>query len=178
MRVRHLLATGSLAFALGAFPVVSQAVVLNPCVSSNTVHSQKRTARQMDAVRTDAINLRDHAAELQTFARNPFMSWESHAEQLSFIRHDVNDMGRRMCRLENAGTSAALSQAQSIMPLAADNTEAAINFLNSNHRNSLWLPTYRRYVDNLYQEADQVVKNLPRMHNGVLESSVRIRPSS
>jgi hypothetical protein len=100
-----------------------------------------------------------------------------------YIRHEVNDMGRKMCRLENMSSATgsdqqnAVNRVASSLPLIANNTENAINFLN-NHQNTLWLPMYRSYVDNLYREADHVVKTTHGTRNGALESSARLRPSS
>jgi hypothetical protein len=73
-------------------------------------------------------------------------------------------MGKKLCRLETIRRVVAPWQQETIeriasqLPLMADNTAAAIEYVNA-HQQDLVNPTYQRYADNLYSEATDLTQS-------------------
>ena len=106
-------------------------------------------------IRADAEQASEHADQLAGFTRNDQIDWEEHAEQLDGLKADVNDMGTKVCRLETIRRVVAPWQQAEIdriaadVRLLADSTEDAIRF-GDTHSRELWLPTYQKYVNNMF----------------------------
>jgi hypothetical protein len=164
MKLKNLLATVCGMTAMTVLPITSAAAMVRECpVSKPTAASYtwnfRREANQLfEHIQTDAWRARDHAAQLASFANSPDLSWQSYAEQLTLEKEAINDMGKTVCRLETIRHSVAPWQRRSInriaatVTLMADNTQDAIVIGNHN-RQSLWRPSYQRYLDNLYTHA-------------------------
>jgi hypothetical protein len=162
--------TGCLSAALLVIPA-SAAVVAHACVAaaptsaSNTWDFKGEANTIFQAVQDDAGQALDHADELQAFARDYRVSWDSHENQLSFLKEEVNDMGARLCRLETIRRVVAPWQQKEIdriaakISLMANETQGAILF-GSAHSNSLWLGTYQKYTIALYGNAQSLAKSL------------------
>lgn len=105
------------------------------------------------------------AETLQSFARNPSMSRESHGAQLNTMREHVNDLGTRLARLQEIKHVTAPWQQQAInrvQPLAANvaaHTEAAIVHLNENG-NYLFAPSYQEHVTEAMDQASELKNNV------------------
>ena len=37
---------------------------------------------------------------LQSFARDPHMTWDAHADELEYLKSEINDIGAKLCRLQ------------------------------------------------------------------------------
>lgn len=167
MTIQKFFATGLCAGVLAALPAVGLAMAPRECVPghpaavSDTGNFQNRADSLLQDLQNQATQVRRHAATLRSFARSDEVSWQAHADQLRQVKAEINDMGQKLCRLTaNRGRLApwqqqALDRIAPNVRLAADNAEDAINFLNA-HQLSLWEPTYRAYVRNLYRDANQV----------------------
>lgn len=163
-------------------PALAVAARSHPCVSgavtaeSYTWNFPEEASGLLNNMRVDADQVADHAAKLETFARNPQIDWQLHADQLHAIKQDVNDMGKRLCRLETIQRVSSPSERSTIhrvaplVQLMADNTEDAINYVNA-HQGQFWTPTYRTYARNLYTEANVVSH---RIHNN--EALAKLNP--
>jgi Na+/phosphate symporter len=103
----------------------------------------------------EAAELARDADEAESLIRSE-ANWQAHAEALERVKDHVNNMGRIIDRLTQARTSGSELQEEAvdrILPLAkqlAENTTAAINYLNQNKARPLVAP----YTEYLQDNAD------------------------
>jgi hypothetical protein len=89
------------------------------------------------------------------------LTWYSQGGYLDDLKTDIDNIGKKLCRLETIRSVVAPWQQRVIDRIAestvlmADNTEDAMNFGNV-HQRELWLTTYRNYVNNLFDEAEKL----------------------
>lgn len=106
----------------------------------------------------DATHVSRNAERLQSLTADPNIGKQAHAKLLNQIRAEVNEMGRKLTRLEAIRNSVApweqkaIDQAAPAIRLMADNTQDAMHFLNTNPEET-WKPIYGKYVTNLFNEA-------------------------
>jgi hypothetical protein len=123
--------------------------------SSYTWNFHREANQLIQGIQDDSVAASRHAATLDSFADSPQLSWQSHAEQLSNLKTEINDMGRKLCRLETIRTAVAPWQRTTIKRIAKDvvlmanNADDAIVYVTS-HQRYLWNPTYENYTSNLY----------------------------
>jgi hypothetical protein len=170
MNFRHLSVGGCLVAALVFLPASSMAAIRQSCApgkptaASYTWDFKAEASRILESIRLDAAKAHRQAALIKSY--DPLsISWQSHAETLTAIKGAVNDMGRKLCRLEQIRRVVAPWQQQAIdriapqITLMANSTEDAINFLNANEGN-FWEPAYVRYTDNIAQDSGRVSKSV------------------
>ncbi len=162
-KFKNLLVGGCAAAAISVFsmPAVAasscQCVPGKPTAASYTWNFKTEANTLFQQIESDAQDAQYHADYLDTMARNFDTHWQSHLFQLSYIKHDVNDMGAKLCRLEVIRSAVASWQRAEIdriaanVRLIADNAQDAIVYVDS-HQGQLWRPPYRRYDENLYGE--------------------------
>lgn len=165
MRIPKMILTGCLAGSMAAFPAFAltagECVAGRPTAASYTWNFSKEATGLLQDVQAEAHNIQDHAATLKRFTRSTDLSWQSHADQLRQMKTEINDMGQKLCRLQvirrvlPAWQQQAIDRIAPTVQLIADNAQDAITFLN-NHQEALWQPTYRHYVNNLYQESSRL----------------------
>ena len=172
MTQRYLL-TGLLLAGMAFVPAVSMSAATKECpVSRATPESYKwnfknEASQLLDRVRTDALDARHHAATLESEAEDTDIDWRFDADQLNTIRHDINDMGNVLCRLETIRRVASPQEKHVIdrtFPLIssmAGNADAAIKNLNQNQLD-FWQPVYKTYADNLYTDARKLSNAIGR----------------
>jgi hypothetical protein len=159
MRWNRILLSCVCACAMGV-PVAFAAAPCE-CVPGKTTAASytwnfHREANQLvQAIQDDSVAASRHAATLDSFADSPDLSWQTHAEQLSYLKSEINDMGRKLCRLETIRSAVAPWQRTTINRIAKDvvlmanNADDAIVYVTS-HQRYLWNPTYENYTSNLY----------------------------
>ena len=165
MRIRQMISTGCLIGSMAVLPgfasAAEECVAGEPTAASYTWNFQKEATGLIQDLQDQAMKVRDHAARLQSFGYSDELSWQAHADQLSRLKREVNDMGQKLCRLTVIRRELAPWQKQAVnriapeLQLIADNAQDAITFVNNNQE-ALWQPTYKRYVDNLYAESNQI----------------------
>jgi len=135
-----------------------------PTAASYTWDFKGETNNTFKTIQDDAAAVRMHAANLEAYSYDLNVSWDSDIEELNRVAEAVDDLGSRLCRLEVIRRVDAPWQRKEInriartVQLMADNTEDAITFGNT-HRHETWLPTYRKYTANLYNEARSLAKS-------------------
>jgi hypothetical protein len=111
-------------------------------------------------IQARAAQLSQDSDKLESFTRMR-LSWQSHAYQLTVAREHVNEIGRRIQRLQAIRDLAAPWQRQaidSILPVAvnlAKRTESAIGHVNEN-RNYLWAASYVDHLQALKDHAGEM----------------------
>ena len=169
MRLKQFLSAGVPALMfLSAAPVnaaaVRECVNAKPTAASYTWDFKGEANGIFRDVQSQAQQVTDHMAELQSLMRDPNVSWQTHADQLLQVKTEVNDLGERLCRLETIRRVLApwqqkmVDQIATQVQLMAGNTQDAMAFMDSN-REQLWSPTYHKYVNNAYAEATQLANS-------------------
>lgn len=110
-----------------------------------------------------AINARldGYGQTLDTFARSPHYSWQSHAHYLNAVRDEVNDAGKIISELQSIRYGALSWQQRAIdrvHPVALDlaaHTEAAIAHLAEN-QNRLFVPEYKDHLAAISDRATEM----------------------
>ena len=121
----------------------------------------------LEEIQSRANQLARDADTLESYSRTR-VNWRSHAGQLTLAKEHVNEIGKRITRLQEIKEVAAPWQRQaidSILPVAvnlAARTEVAIEHLNEN-RNYLWAPVYIDHLEAISDHADQM-KALVDLH--------------
>lgn len=170
MHVSHYLRVGASLFAgallLPAATVVNRSCALGaPTAASYTWNFRSEAQGLIDDVAADARVARIHADNLDRFGLDPNIDWQTHAVELEAVRDAVNDMGTKLCRLETIRRVAspwerkAIDEAAPLIAEMANETEAAINYLND-HEDNLVSLTYDGYTSGLYQRSDKLVNDM------------------
>lgn len=170
MSIKRLITILGVCVALTGLPLTLEAVTSNECAcgkptaASYTWDFHREADTLFQGIQFDAQRVTNHAANLQSFADDPNVTWQVHATELNQLRTEVNDMGNKLCRLETIRRVVAPWQQETIdriastLPLMADNTTDAIAYVNA-HQHDLLNPTYWRFADNLYSEGTQLTQS-------------------
>jgi len=125
----------------------------------------KETDAVFQDIQSDAQQASMHAANLQSIAEDQDYSWYTHSIELTQLKDLINDMGQKLCRLETIRRVDMPWQQNTIdriamtLRLMADNTTDAMLF-GSQYQHELWLPTYQKYVSNLYEQAHSLTQSV------------------
>ncbi len=125
----------------------------------------QEASQLLDGIRMDAAKVTSQANHLENWTWQSGITWELHAEQLQQVRDEVNDMGRKLCRLRvirrvtSPWEQAAIDRAGKNIQLLADNTQDAILFLNR-YEGNFWEQPYRRYTTNIYSQSHMLSNTL------------------
>jgi hypothetical protein len=144
-----------------AATVVNQCAAGNPTAASYTWDFKGEANTIFKDVRDDAEQALFHTDKLQSYAGDPTLDWQTHADQLEYLKGEINDMGTKLCRLETIRRVAApwqqhvIDQIATTARLMANNAQDAIMFGDTKPKD-LWLATYQKYVNNLYSEASSL----------------------
>ena len=169
MTLKQLVVNGCICAITAIVPAACAAtrecVAGRPTAASYTWNFRQEADGIFQDIQSDAVQARSHADYLDRFVAEPDLSWEAHADQLAQLQSEINDIGNRLCRLETIRRVVAPWQQRSIdhiarsVQLMADNAQDAILFLNNNQE-TLWSPAYRRYVQNLCNEAGDLTASV------------------
>ncbi|HZS54242.1 MAG TPA: hypothetical protein VFA65_07545 [Bryobacteraceae bacterium] len=102
--------------------------------------------------------LTTHATTLESYRGQPKLSWQTHADQLTLARHQINEIGKRLDRLQDIKYQTEPWQQQAIeqiVPVAAevaDHTQSAILHLNEN-RGYLLAPVYADHLTSISESS-------------------------
>jgi len=132
---------------------------------TNSENFSRSASALLKDIPEDAQRVRYHAGVIEDFTNSQQADWEAHAHELRRIKAEVDDMGRRLGRLEmNEGATTpweqqAIHQAAPLVQFLADNTDDAIYFLNA-HQGDLWSPRYKQNAENLSAEASAIAQSI------------------
>lgn len=134
-----------------------------PTAQSYTWNFRQEAQQLIGDVRAEAWRVSFHADKLENFT--PDIDWQEHADELSAIRSEVNDMGSKLCRLEEIRRAAspweqrAIDDAAPVITEMANEAQAAITFLDNN-RNHLFNPGYHAYSEEMYQQSSKLTHQM------------------
>lgn len=171
MHLKHIKGMVPLLAATLALPVIAAAATPQTCKPGvATPESYKwdfvqEASQLLDGVQREALKVESHADTLHSFVMNPYIGWEGHASELAPIKEEINDMGRKLCRLEvirravSPWEREAIDRAAPQIRLLADNAQDALSYMDRNEGN-FWMPDYGKYVSNLYNESSQLSQTM------------------
>ena len=174
MGIENCLKAGAVICALAFLPAVSKAqteVQVGRCSpTAVSDHSYARSSTReathlLNDMQYDARQVENHAQVMDNFADHTKFAWNTTGIELRRIRWEINDMGKRLCRLETMQNAVPLAEQQAIHIVApvvqemADNADAAIHFRNAHH-NGLWAPSFIANAQNLRTEANTVIRQI------------------
>ena len=128
----------------------------SPSSDSSGYWSGRASALLME-IQEETASLRPHADRLGSFARNPRISWQSHATYLDRVKGHINSVGESIAELQRIRPDVLRWQQQAIAEVTshaaqvAASTQAAIVHLREN-QNHLFVP---EYTDHLMTIADR-----------------------
>jgi len=161
----------SLVAALSAFPLVVLGAPATSCkagpptAESYRWNFPREASRLLSGVQVDASKIETRATQLMNWDMNPSITWQLYSDQLMMVRKEVNDMGRKLCRLREIRSvvepwqRAAIDRAGVRIQLLADNAQDAILFTNR-YETNFWRPAYRRYADNIYHQSRRLANTM------------------
>jgi hypothetical protein len=137
--------------------------------SYNSTYS-KQASQTLKRVQDDVYKVRDSAALLEAYDREPTeIGWRGEANLLNRLRDEVNRMDAHISQLRalepmtDSRQQATINRIIPQMIVVRDATQSAIHFLNHDQFD-LWAPRYDRYAVDLYESANRVCNDL--QHGG------------
>jgi len=176
MGIESCLKAGAVFCAIAFLPAVSKAqtgVQIGTCSPTTASdHSYARSStreatRLLNDMQYDAQQVKNHAQVMDNFAYHTEFAWNTTGIELRRIKSEINDMGKRLCKLERMENAVPLAEQQAIQNVApvvrqmADNADAAIHFRNAHH-SGLWAPSFTANAQNLQTEANTVIRRIHR----------------
>ena len=154
--------------ALAFLPAVSKAQTCSPAAVSDHSYARGSTraaTHLLNDMQYDARQVENHAERMDSFAYHTKFAWNTTGIELRRIRWEINDMGKRLCKLETMQKAVPLAEQQAIQNVApvvqemADNADAAIHFRNAHH-SGFWAPSFTANAQNLQTEANTVIRQI------------------
>jgi hypothetical protein len=125
-----------------------------------------RTIDTLKDLHATALEVADHADELDATTRTYGASEESYARQLEELKDDINGMGKPLhtlatSDLPSAAEKLTLMRAAALLNEVAANTQSAMVYLQE-HRGQLWQPEYQKYIATLVARTGELAGVLGR----------------
>ena len=171
MNISKIAKTGYLLAAIAVTPVMSIGMERGTCKpgqpteQSYTWNFPREASGILNDVRAGATQVEDHADQLRSLSMNTSLNWQGQGDELISIKGKVNDMGAKLCRLEEIRAAVlpwqrkAIDQTAVLIQEMANNTKQAIQYLNKNEEH-LWSSTSRPYATNLYNESRRLSQTI------------------
>jgi hypothetical protein len=144
-------------------------------------------AEQLKDFKGKAVELRDEADYLNTYARDKQMSWQSHADRQITAKEQINQLGKMLAELESQKHLAsdaqrmAIEQVRPHLVAAARNLTEAMEMV-AERRSHVRHSDYARAVRNLYEQSQAMHEKLDTIldyENSKLRfESLELQPAS
>jgi UDP-N-acetylglucosamine 2-epimerase len=121
----------------------------------------ERASMLLAEIKTQTAELGPDADTLGTFARNPHLSWQSHAFYLDRVKGHINAIGERTAELQQIRYAVLPWQEQAITEVTshaaqvAASTQAAIVYLNEN-QGRRFVPEYRDHLTTIADSSEDM----------------------
>ena len=162
MSIHNCLKAGAVICAFTLVPGISSAA------TRGVDRSQAREVNHLlNGMQYDARRVEYHVQRMDNFTTHTQFAWDTTGLELRRIRSEINDMGKRLNKLERIKNGAPLAEQQAIQNAAplvqemANNEDAAIRYRNSHH-NGFWASSFTSYGQNLRTEADTLIRQIHR----------------
>ena len=131
------------------FPVLQAAgAAQTPRHAQRFQPDSKEVSDLLGQAKTQAAQLKNDATDMQGFPQSN-VSWETHAEKITAIKQDVNNVGQTIAKLNAAESEAspwqktAIDHINPLLKELADNTTTIIDHLNREQGRLLNTPEHK-----------------------------------
>jgi hypothetical protein len=138
-----------------------------PAAPIDSAYATERASRLLTEIQAETVGLTINAEKLQSLARHPQYSWQSHADYLHKVKTHINSIGDRTAELQRIQGATLPWQQQAIREVTshaanvANSTQSAILFLNANHR-QLFAPEYKDHVTTIAESSQNVKQSVDK----------------
>jgi hypothetical protein len=142
--------------------LASSIVALLLCVSvaiPASADNPKHVGKQLSAFKATASQMKGEADLLKSYTPSKRLSWQTHTNQLSILREQVNQLGKNLAVLEShrplatENQAMAIEQARPHLESIAENLARAIELVDEDRRN-VHSEEYVDAVQNVYTHAE------------------------
>ena len=135
--------------------------------TDNSAYLSERASMLLAEIKTQTAELGPDADTLGTFARNPQLSWQSHAFYLDRVKSHINAIGERTAELQQIRYAVLPWQERAITEVTfhaaqvAASTQAAIVYLNEN-QDRHFVPEYRDHLTTIADSSEDMKQAVDR----------------
>jgi len=152
---------------LSVFALALIAVTALPSAfgAGSTSQPHPQVAEQLKDFKYKVLDLRREADHLNSFSRNPQLSWKSHADRQNRAKEHINQLGRMLTELENQKSLAsetqrlAIEQSRPHLEAAAQSLTRAMEMMNE-QRQIIHHEGYIDTVRGLWMHSDSLSQKL------------------
>jgi hypothetical protein len=133
----------------------------------DSAYASERASRLLTEIQAETVDLRINAEKLHSLSRHPQYSWQSHADFLHEVKTHINSIGDRTAELQRIQSATLPWQQQAIREVTshaakvANSTQAAIVYLNDNHR-LLFAPEYKDQVTSIADSSQNMKQTVDK----------------
>jgi hypothetical protein len=126
---------------------------ITPAVQAADVRDSVAVSKLLAEAKTQAYAISVDATTLESFTREPSLSWQSHAIEITRMKNDINAAAKTVTMLSSSKAEASPWQVTAIdriipfMQEIATDTTAAIEYLNKNQSRLANNKEYRDYIE-------------------------------
>ena len=136
------------------FPLVLllAAVSALPALRAADIEDSKEVSDLLAQAKTEAIQLKNDATDMESFTLSPNLSWQSHAAKITEIKEHVNALGKTIAKLEQKKSTAspwqrtAIERINPVLRELAANTTSIIDHLNKEQGRLLHTQEHKDYL--------------------------------
>jgi hypothetical protein len=163
MTKRSISITSAMLIAL-SLPLAQAGVGMPGTITVAELARETLAKKTLKRAQASAAEVADEADQLRRIA-SPVFSPDSHLDKLTALKGKVNRMSQEISSLRAERESLppweqqAVDEVLPLLQATVKNTESAIEYFNE-HRDRLWMETYRDYADQIRQGSGQIAKTL------------------
>jgi uncharacterized phage infection (PIP) family protein YhgE len=146
MSIKRAVSLTTLTWLLGAL------FVLPALRAADIPGDSKEVSDLLSQVKTEAIQLKTDAADMESFTLSPNLNWQSHAAKITEIKEHVNKAGDTLSKLNQARNTAsdwqrtAIDRVDPILRELAANTTSIIDHLTKEQGRLLNTQEHKDYL--------------------------------
>lgn len=126
---------------------------ISPALKAEDMPDSPAASKLLAEAKTQAFAISVDADTLESYTREPTLSWVSHALEITRMKNDINAAGKTVAALDAMKSQAAPWQVTAIDRIIpylreiADDTTAAIEYLNKNQSRLANNKEYKDYIE-------------------------------
>lgn len=136
-----------------------------PVLKAVEATGPEAVSKMLSEAKTESYQVSVDADTLDSFVRlQPNVTWQSHADELSRMKENINNLGKTISKLQAAKAQAAPWQATAIdrivpylKEIAADTT-SAIDYLNKHQVEPKMVGDYKDYIEANADESSHLAR--------------------
>ena len=136
-------------------------------LADSSAYWSGRASTLLTEIQRETAQLGPHADALKTFARNPRLSWQSHATYLDRVKGHINAVGERLAEFQRIRHAVrpwqqqAITQVTSHAAQVAVSTQAALLHLRKN-QTYLFVPEYTDHLTTIADRSEDMKQTIDK----------------